>query len=155
TVTAAVIGRFRLGVGHGPSQVKRASSHAFVVFRDERALGPGEQRADAAGAGRLHGGRLVFRLVADQHALVIPQDDGVVGGGNEVVGHERDLAAAVRAVHDVGGNAQARHVTAQTFHDLQPLPDTSAEVAGPDDWVAVEKVVGTHLDTQQGAEQPA
>ena len=102
---------------------------------------------------RLDGAGLVLGLVADQHALVVAQDDGVVRGRHEIVRHERNLAAAVRAVDHVGRNAQAGHVAAQPFHDLQPLPDRGAEMAGPDDRIAVEEVIGPDLDAQQGPHQ--
>ena len=41
------------------------------------------------------------------------------------------------------------------FHDLHPLPHRRAEVAGADDRIAMEQVVGPDLDPQQAAHQVA
>ena len=61
------------------------------------------------------GDRLVLRLVANDLAFEVAQDDGVVAGRDQVVRHERNLAAAVRAVDDIGRDAQAGHVAAQAL----------------------------------------
>ena len=49
-------------------------------------------------------------------------DVRVVGRGDQVVGHERNLAAAVRTIDHVSGDGQPGHVAAQPFHDFQSFP---------------------------------
>ena len=133
-----------------------AAGQAVDPLRDQCRLVALEQAADAARLGRLARGRgRVFGLVPDQHPLVVAQDRRTVGHAHEVVGHERNLAAAVRAIDDVGRDGDAGHVPAQALHDLHALPDARAEVARAGHRVAVEQVVRPHLDAEQPAQQRA
>ena len=51
--------------------------------------------------------------IAENHAFVIPQHHGVVGGRDQIVRHQRNFPGAVQAIDDIRRHAQARHVTAQ------------------------------------------
>src|SRR5262249_37842503 len=105
-----------------------------------------QERAHPAGDRRLYRVWLVLGLVADDLAFEVTQDDRVVARGDQVVRHDRDLAAAVRAVHHVRRDTEARHMAAETLHDLDPLPHRRAEVARPDDRIAVEDIVRPDFD---------
>ena len=97
--------------------------------------------------------RLIFGLIANEHAFVVSQDDRIVGSRDQIVRHQRDLTAAVRAVHDVGGDPEPRHVATETFHDLQPFPDGGTEMACADDRITVEQVIGADFNAQKGTHQ--
>ena len=75
-------------------------------------------------------------------ALVVAQHDLVVRVADEVVGHDRDLAAAAGSIHHVRRHRIAGSVAAQPFHDLDPLADRGAEMARALDQVALVDVVG-------------
>ena len=74
----------------------------------------------------------------DHRCVTAEQDDGIVGHADDVVGHHRNLAAAVGAVDHIGRDAQAGHVAPEPFHDFESLPHRGTEVTGPDHGVAVE-----------------
>ena len=80
-------------------------------------------------------------LVGGDVALVVAQHDLVVAVRDQVVGHDRDLAAAAGRIDDEGRDRVARGVAAQALHDLEALADRRPEVAGPLDQVALVEVV--------------
>lgn len=59
--------------------------------------------------------------VGGDDALVVAQDDLLGGLGDDVLRHDRGLAAAARGVHHEGGHAEAGGVAAQAFDDLDAL----------------------------------
>ena len=101
--------------------------------------------------------RLVVRrvlgrlLVGRDVALVVAEHDLVVRVADEVVRHDRDLAAATGRVDDELRDRVARRVAAQALDDLEALADRRPEVAGALDQVALVEVVraGTRISTSR------
>ena len=91
--------------------------------------------------------------VGGDDALVVAQDDLLGGLGDDVLGHDRGLAAAARGVHHEGGHAEAGGVAAQAFDDLDALADGGAEVLQAHGQVALIDVVGAHADLDQLVDQ--
>src|SRR5207244_311957 len=108
--TVAVDGRSPVGYVVVGQQVEPAAGHPLVVLGHDDRFTALQEGTDAAGPGRSNGVGFILGLVADEHPLVVPENDRVVRGGHQVVGHERDLAATVGAIDHVGGDAQPRHV---------------------------------------------
>jgi hypothetical protein len=94
-------------------------------------------------------------LVGGDVALEVAQDDLVVRVADQVVGHDRDLAAAAGGVHDVLRHGIAGGVAAQALHDLDALADRRAEVAGAFDQVALVDVVRPDPDATRSMDQGA
>jgi hypothetical protein len=87
-------------------------------------------------------GRVLGRLlVRGDVALVVAEDDLVVGVRDEVVRHDRDLPAAARASMTYVGHGVAGRVAAQALDDLEALADRRPEVADALDEVALVDVV--------------
>src|SRR5262245_3450286 len=82
--------------------------HAFRVFRYQGGSRALEERTNPTRSRRLNGAGLVLRLIANEHAFEVPQNDGIIRSRDQVVRHEWNLAAAVRAIDHIGRNAQAR-----------------------------------------------
>src|SRR4051812_20790156 len=80
-------------------------------------------------------------LVGRDVALVVAEHDLVVAVRDQVVRHDRDLAAAPGRVDDVGRDGVARGVTTETFDDLETLADGRPEVTRALDEVALVEVV--------------
>src|SRR5665811_1353812 len=80
-------------------------------------------------------------LVGRDVALVVPQDHLVVRIADEVVRHDRDLAAATGRIDDEGRDRVARGMAAEALHDLEALADRRSEVARSLDEVALVQVV--------------
>ena len=76
-------------------------------------------------------------LVCGDVALVIAQDDLVVAVADQVVGHDRNLAAAAGSIDDVRRDGVAAGVAAEALHDLEALAYRGPEMAGALDQVAL------------------
>ena len=88
---------------------------------------------------------IVLRLrIGGDDALEVAQDDLARCLGDEVVGHDRGLAAAAGRVDHERGNAVAGGMAAQGLHDLDALGDRGAEVAQAEGRVAGIDVVRAH-----------
>ena len=61
---------------------------------------------------------------------------------DQVIRHDRDLAAAAGRIDHERRDGVARGVPAEAFHDLEALADRRPEVAGALDEVALVEVVG-------------
>ena len=111
---------------------------------------PGSWRAVLARLARRAVVLLVLErlLVGRDVALVVAQHDLVIRVADQVVGHDRDLAAAAGRVDHVGRDGVAARVAAQALHDLEALADRRAEVPAALDQVALVQVVrpDAHLD---------
>ena len=66
----------------------------------------------------------------------------MIGVRDQVIRHDRDLAATAGCVDHVGGYGVAGRVAAKTFHDLEALADRCPEVSGALDEVALVQVIG-------------
>ena len=132
---AAIVTGLGLAAPSPPQSIRDhtrlAAGHPLVALGDQRVLSPCSRPLTPRVAVGLVVCGLVLGLVADEHPFVVAQDHRVVGHRDEVVRHERNLAAAVRAIDHVGRDADAGHVAAKAFHDLHPLPHAGAEVARP------------------------
>src|SRR5216117_3336679 len=94
--------------------------------------------------------RRIFRLlVAEDLAGVVPQYDFLVRQLHDVLGQQRDLAAAARGVDDEVRHREPAGPAAQALDDLQPLLDCGAEVLGAGHLVAHVDVVGPHPRREQ------
>ena len=87
--------------------------------------------------------------VGGDDALEVTQDNLPGSLGDQVVGHNRGLAAAAGSVHHEGGDAVAGGMAAQSLHDLDALGHGSAEVAQAQGRIAGIDVVGTHTHLDQ------
>ena len=91
--------------------------------------------------------------VGGDDALEVTQDNLPGSLGDQVVGHNRGLAAAAGSVHHEGGDAVAGGMAAQSLHDLDALGHGSAEVAQAQGRIAGIDVVGTHTHLDQVVDQ--
>ncbi len=103
--------------------------------------------------------RLVVRRVLDgllvgrDVALEVAQDHLVVRVAEQVVGHDRDLAAAARGVDHVCRHRVAAGVATQALHDLHALADGRPEMARTLDQVALVDVVRPNPNLRQPVDQ--
>ena len=107
--------------------------HPLALEQAEHARLPG-LRALVLAVGARHRVVLLVRLrllVGGDVALVVAQDDLVVRVADQVVGHDRDLAAATGRIDDVGRDRIARGVAAQALHDLDALADGVRKCPAP------------------------
>src|SRR5687767_488983 len=87
-------------------QILTATLHPLALFRHDGGRRLLDQLADTAVDRRTSRERLVLGLIANQHPLVIAKDHAVVGGGDQIVRQEWNLAAAVWRVDTISGNRQ-------------------------------------------------
>src|SRR5207249_12261577 len=94
--------------------------------------------------------RRVFRLLVPENLpRVVAQHDFLVGQLHDVLGQQRDLAAAARSVDDEVRHREPAGPAAQALDDLQALFDRRAEVLGAGHLVAHVDVVGPHARREQ------
>ena len=101
---------------------------------------------------RLIIGRL---LISGDIAFIVSQDNLVVRIADEVIRVQRDLPAATRRIHHIGGDGKTGGVTAQGFDDLDTFADRCAEVPGAVDQVALIEVIGPYPHSNQIVHQTA
>ncbi|OQA40918.1 MAG: hypothetical protein BWY52_02744 [Chloroflexi bacterium ADurb.Bin325] len=88
---------------------------------------------------------VVVRLVVGgDEPLEVAQDDLAGRLADEVLRHDRDLAAPAGRIHHVGRDGIAGGVAAQPLDDLDALADRRAEMARARHQVALVEVVGPH-----------
>ena len=132
-----------------------ASGKAFGVLRHNGRSGPLQESAYPTGRRGLDGGGTVLGLVADNESFIVTQNHGVIRCRDQVIGHKRYLAATMRAINHIGGNAKARHMAPEPLHEFDPLPNTGSEVAGTNDRITMKEVIGANLDAQKPPEKAA
>src|ERR1035437_8832719 len=126
-----------------PLEARRLDPHLLAVEQTlDTGLAGFGARMLAVLAIRLVVRLVVLRLLVGRDvALVVPQHDLAIGVADQVIGHDRDLAAAAGRIHDIRRNGVAGGVAAQALHDLDALANRGAEVTGAFDQIARVDVV--------------
>ena len=93
-------------------------------------------------------GPRAFDILKD-FAFVVANHHAVGGAAQDVFGADRHFAPATGGINHVLRHGVARGVTAQSFHDLQPLGHAGAQMRRAGDRVALIDVVRLHAAHQQ------
>ena len=79
----------------------------------------------------------------------------MVRHGEQVIGHDRDFAAAAGGIHDELRHGISGGMSAQAFHDLDPLRHRCAEMTGAVYQVALVEVIRAYTHAHQVLHQLA
>ena len=101
------------------------------------------------GAGDGVAGIVVGLIVGGDEALEVAQHHLAGRLADQVLRHDRDLAAAAGRVDHVGRDGIAAGVAAQPLDDLDALADRGAEMPGALHQIALVQVVGPHAVAHQ------